>query len=208
MGFGLSGSVSVPKVEAPKLEVPKVPDPAAALAGAAAAAKGAVAGAIDGAAAAAKGAVDGAIGAAGAAVKAAVNLASVAGALAEVAVSFKGLAADFAMEPHMVLDANASFGETEFEKGPVRILIDLTPEKAQANTETLHLRSDDGSFEGRKRISEFSAKAERMVAVVFENAPMDRTYSLDVIDTEGKAHPMFAKVPYGDLRNSKKRFEA
>jgi hypothetical protein len=193
MGFGISGSVSVPKVEVPKVAAPKVPDPAAALAGAAASAKSTVAGAVGGIAAAAKGAV---------------NLSSVAGALAEVAVSFKGLSADFAMEPHMVLDANASFGETNFEKGPVRILIDLTPEKALANTETLHLKADDGSFEGRKRISEFTGKGERTVAVIFEDAPMDQTYSLDVIDAEGRAHAMFAKVPYGDLRNSKKRFEA
>jgi hypothetical protein len=208
MGFGISGSVSVPKVEAPKVAAPKVPDPAAALAGAAASAKSTVAGAVGGIAAAAKGAVDGVVAAAGAAAKAAVNLSSVAGALAEVAVSFKGLSADFAMEPHMVLDANASFGETNFEKGPVRILIDLTPEKAQANTEILHLKADDGSFEGRKRISEFTGKGERTVAVIFEDAPMDQTYSLDVIDAEGRAHAMFAKVPYGDLRNSKKRFEA
>jgi hypothetical protein len=208
MGFGLGGSVSVPKVEVPKVEVPKAPNPAAAIAGAAAAAKGAVGGAVGGVAAAAKGAVGGALGAAGAAVKAVVNLGSVAGALAEVAVSFKGMSADFAMEPHMVLDANASYGDTNFEKGPIRILIDLAPEKAQANTESLHLRAEDGSFEGKKRINEFTGKTERTVAVVFEDAPMDKTYSLDLIDAGGKAHAMFAKVAYGDLRNSQKRFEA
>ena len=80
--------------------------------------------------------------------------------------------------------------------------------RAQANAETLHLRSDDGSFEGRKRISDFTGRSDRSVAVVFEDAPMDKTYSLDVIDAGGKAHAMFAKIPYGDLRNSKQRFEA
>ncbi|MBW8887403.1 MAG: hypothetical protein JF616_06540 [Fibrobacteres bacterium] len=203
MGFGLNV-----KVEAPKIDVPKV-DVAGAVGGAAAGAAAAVGGAVSGAAATAKAAVSGlASGALGAVGKVAASLAGVAGALAEVAVSFKGAVVDMAMEPHVVLDANASFGDTKFEKGPIRIRIDLTPEKAQANNESLYLRSDDGSFEGRKRISEFDEKAEKTVDVLFEDAPMDQTYSLDVIDASGKSHAMFAEVAYGDLRNSQKRFQA
>ncbi|MEO7424476.1 MAG: hypothetical protein ABI036_04765 [Fibrobacteria bacterium] len=211
MGFGLGGSVSVPKVEVPKVEVPKVEIPkvnvAGAVSGAAAGLAGAVSGAAAGVAAGAKAAVGGVVGGAlGAVGKVAASLAGVAGGLAEVAVSFKGASVDFAMEPHMVLDANASYGDTQFEKGPVWIRVDLTPEKAQENTETLHLRSDDGAFDGKKKINEFSDKSEDTVDVLFEDAPMDQTYSLDVIDEKGVAHSMFAGIPYGDLRNTKNRF--
>lgn len=201
MGFGISASV--PKVEVPKVPaapaVPDVPD----LAGAVKGAVGAVAGAAAGAAAGVKAAAGGVL---GAAAKAGASLAGVAGALAEVAVSFEGPSVDVAMEPHMVLDANAGYGETDFEKGPIWIRVDLAPEKARENQETLHLRSDDGAYDEEKRIDGFSDSTAESVDVLFEDAPMDKTYSLDVIDENGAAHAMFARIPYGDLRNTKNRF--
>jgi hypothetical protein len=201
MGFGISASV--PKVEVPKVPavpaVPTVPD----LAGAVKGAVGAVAGAAAGAAAGAKAAAGGAL---GAVAKVGASLAGVAGALAEATVSFEGPSVDVAMEPHMVLDANAGFGETKFEKGPIWIRVDLAPEKAKENHETLHLRSDDGAFDMEKKINEFQDETAETVDVLFEDAPMDRSYSLDVIDGKGVTHAMFAKIPYGDLRNTKNRF--
>jgi len=181
MGFGLSGSVSVPKLEVPKVpEAPKAPD--------------------------VKSAASGAIGSALGGAAKAFSLAGVAGALVEAAVSFKGAVVDFAMEPHLVLDANASFGDTKFEKGPIWIRVDLAPAQAKENAETLHLRSDDGAFDGKKKINAFTDAADKTVDILFEDAPMDQTYSLDVIDEQGAAHQMFAGIPYGDLRKTKNRF--
>lgn len=207
MGFGISASV--PKVEVPKVPaapavpsvpaLPNVPD----LAGAVKGAVGAVAGAAGGVAAGAKAAAGGAL---GAAAKAGASLAGVAGALAEVAVSFEGASIDVAMEPHMVLDANAGFGETNFEKGPIWIRVDLAPDKAKENHETLHLRSDDGAYDEEKKIDAYSDETAETVDVLFEDAPMDKSYSLDVIDEDGVTHAMFAGIPYGDLRNTKNRF--
>lgn len=201
MGFGISASV--PKVEVPKVPaapaVPSAPDLAGAVKGAVGAVAGAAAGAVAGAKAAAGGAL-------GAAAKAGASLAGVAGALAEVAVSFEGPSVDVAMEPHMVLDANADYGDTNFEKGPIWIRVDLAPGKARESNETLHLRSDDGAYDEEKRIADFTDDTAETVDVLFEDAPMDRTYSLGVIDEYGATHAMFAGIPYGDLRNTKNRF--
>jgi hypothetical protein len=211
MGFGVSASV--PKVEVPKVPTvpaaPKAPDLAGAVAGAAAGVKSAASGAVSGAAglaAGAKAAVGGVAGGAlGAIAKGAASLAGVAGGLAEVAVSFKGASVDVAMEPHMVLDANASYEETKFEKGPIWIRVDLTPEKAGQSDEVLHLRSGAG-FDEKRPVSDFKESGPRTVDVVFEDAPMDQAFSLDVIDGEGRTHAIFSGIPYGDLRKSKNRF--
>lgn len=204
MGFGLN--VEVPKVEVPKVAVPDVAAPkidiAGAVSGAAAGLKGAVSGAAAGVAAGAKGVVGGALGSVGGA---ALSLSSVAGALAEVAVSFKGGTADVAMEPHMVLDANAGYGETKFEKGAVWIRVDLPSDKAKASTDTLHLFSGSGAYDQNRKISAFKEKGANTVDVVFEDAPMDQSFSLDVIDGQGRTHSIFAQVPYGDLRKTKNR---
>jgi hypothetical protein len=215
MGFGLGGSVSVPKVEVPKVEVPKVEIPkveapkvnvAGAVSGAASGLAGTVSGAAAGMAAGAKAAVGGVVGGAlGAVGKVAASLTGVAGALAEVAVSFKGASVDFAMEPHMVLDANASYGDTQFEKGPVWIRVDLTPEKAKKNTETLRLFTDGGEFDQEKKISEFDEAQGNMVDILFEDAPMDKDFSLEAIPEDGSAHTLFTGIAYGDLRKSKSR---
>lgn len=205
MGFGLSASV--PKVEVPKVPaapaVPKAPDLAGAVSGAAAGIAGAVSGAAAGLAATAKGAAEGAL---GAAAKVGASLAGVAGALAEVAVSFEGGTVDVAMEPHMVLDANASYEETKFEKGPVWIRVDMAPEKAEVSGEILHLYVESGGYDQEKPIKEFKEGGTRSVDVLFEEAPMDKLFTLDVIDARGKTHTMFSRVPYGDLRKTKTGF--
>jgi hypothetical protein len=203
MGFGISASV--PKIPAaPKVpDAPKAPDLKAAAAGAAAGfaagAQAAVAGAaksaMAGVAATAKAAVSGA----GAAAK---SLSAVAGALAEVAVSFQGPSVDMAMEPHMVLDANASYGETRFEKGPVWIRVDLPAVKARENGDTLRLYSADGAYDRKKPIREFDEEQGRMVDVLFADAPMNQAYSLEVIPASGSPRPMFREIPYGDLRKT------
>ena len=41
--------------------------------------------------------------------------------------------------------------------------------------------------------------------VLFEEAPMDKEYSLEVIPASGSAHIIFKDVPYGDLRATKGR---
>lgn len=204
MGFGFSGKIEAPKVEAPKVAAPK-PDVAGAVAGVAAGAAAAVKGAASAAAATAKGALGGAAGIAGKA-GGAVSLSAVAGALADVSVSFKGGTEDSAMEPHMVLDANASYEETRFEKGPVWIRVDMPPEKAKENGETLHLRSGDGAYDRKKPIKEFAESGTKTVDVVFEEAPMDKAYTLEVVGASGKAYPVFSGIAYGDLRKSKNRF--
>jgi hypothetical protein len=194
------------KIKAPKVEIPKV-DVAGAVKGAADAAAGAVAGAVKSATSAVTGAVASATAAVSGAVDSAVSsLASVAGAIDDVAVSFTGAIEDIALEPHLQLDANASYGDTKFEKGPVWIRVDLTADRAKANGETLHLRSDDGSFDAKKGIKDFIEHASGYVDVLFEDAPMDKDYSLDVIDERSAVHAMFAGIPYGDLRKTRNRY--
>lgn len=200
MGFGLDAKVEVPKAIVPKVEVPSA---AAAVAGAAGALAGAVAGiaagaesALAGAAATAKAAVSGAAGAA------AKSLSALPGALAEVAVSFQGPSVDVALEPHLVLDANASYGETEFVKGPIWIRVDLPPAKARLNGDSLRLFSSDGAYDMRKAICEFDEERGTMVDVLFPDAPMDLAYSLEVLPQTGDPRSMFRDIPYGDLRKT------
>jgi hypothetical protein len=219
MGFGLDV-----KVEAPKVEVPKV-DVAAAAKSAASAATGAVSGAVDSAKSAvnsavdsAKGAVKDAVGAVTADVNSAVDaatdavesvkasLSTVAGAIAEVAVSFTGAIEDIVLEPHLSLDANASFGKTKFEKGPVKIKVEHTPEEAKINEDLIHIYSGSGGYDKMMKVSEYVSDDGKSVMVQFDDAPMDETYSLEVIYTNGRKQTMFTGIPYGDLRNTKNRF--
>lgn len=219
MGFGLK--VEVPKVEVPKVAAPKVDAPKLDIAGAAAAVGGAAAGAMGsvagaaaagvaagaaaavGGAAGLKNAVGGALGAAGGA---ALSLSAVAGALAEVSLSFHGGTEDAAMEPHMVLDANAGYEETKFEKGPVWVRVDLPPDLAKASTDTLHLYCASGAYDKREKISAFKDQTSATVDVEFPDAPMDQAFSLDVIDDQGHAHAIFAHVAYGDMRKTNNRY--
>jgi hypothetical protein len=200
MGFGIDVKVEVPKVEVPKVEVPKV-DVGAAVTGAASAATGAVASAVGAATAGASAAL-------GSATKAAASLAGTAGALADVAVSFTGPCVDLVLEPHLVLDANASYADTGFEKGPVRIRIDLTAAEAAEHGDTLRLFSGTGSYDQSKRISDYVESTEATIVVRFEAAPMNETFSLQVIPAQGEPHLVFSGVPYGDLRKTKQRFPA
>ncbi len=219
MGFGLNVKVEVPKVEVPKVDV------AAAAKSAASAATGAVSGAVDSAKSAvnsavdsAKGAVNDAVGTVTGAVNSAVDaatdavesvkasLSTVAGAIAEVAVSFTGAIEDFVLEPHLQLDANASFGKTKFEKGPIWIRVEHTPAEAKNNTDTLHIFSASGTYDKKMKVANYTDDNGKTVVLLFEEAPMDETYSLEVIRSDGGKRNIFRSVPYGDLRKTKQRF--
>ncbi|HMA65314.1 MAG TPA: hypothetical protein VKO63_08950 [Chitinispirillaceae bacterium] len=235
MGFGLNVKVEVPKVEVPKVEVPKVDVAAAAknmtssvtgavsgaidsakstvnsavdsaksaVAGAVDSAKSAVAGAVD----SAKSAVDGAVSAATDAVESAkASLATVAGAIAEVAVSFKGAIEDIVLEPHLSLDANASFGKTKFEKGPIWIRVEDNPAEAKTNTDTIHIFSGSGTYDKTQKVCDFTDNNEKTVVLLFEEAPMGERYSLEVIRADGGKKTIFSNITYGDLRKTKQRF--
>lgn len=224
MGFGLNVKVEVPKVEVPKVEVPKV-DVAAAAKNVTSSVTGAVSGAIDsakstvnsavdsaksavaGAVDSAKSAVDGAVSAATDAVESAkASLATVAGAIAEVAVSFTGAIEDFVLEPHLQLDANASFGKTKFEKGPIWIRVEDTPAEAKANTDMIHIFSGSGDYDKTMKVSDFTKDNGKTVDLLFEEAPMGDTFSLEVLKDGGVKKTIFSKVSYGDLRRTKQRF--
>ena len=201
MGFGLDLDV---KVEVPKVEVPKV-DVGAAVSGAVNAATSAVSGAVSSVA----GAVDSVAGAVSGAVKTATDavssLASVAGAIAEVAVSFTGAIEDLVLEPHIQLDANASFGDTQFEKGPVWIRLEMTEDEAKASTDSLHLSCESGAYDKMQRISNFADTNATSVVVVFEEAPMNETFTLELVSGNGDTTQLFSGVAYGHMRKSKDR---
>lgn len=207
MGFGIK--VDVPKVEVPKVEVPKV-DVAAVVSGATSAvdsAKAAVTGAVD----SAKDAVSDAVGAVTGAVSGAVDaakalLSTVAGAIADVAVNFTGSIEDFVLEPHFSLDANASFGKTKFEKGPIWIRVECTPEEAKANTDMMHVFSATEAYDKKLKVCDFTKDNGRTVDLLFEEAPMGEKYSLEVIKANGGKKIIFSNVAYGDLRRTKQRF--
>jgi hypothetical protein len=206
MGFGINLNV---KVEAPKVEVPKV-DIASAAKGAVDSAKAAVSGAtasatsaVSGAVGAVTGAVSGAVAAASGA---AAALSNVAGAIADVAASFTGAIEDLVLEPHCILDANASFGDTKFEKGPIWVRVDLTTEEAQQNDDTIHLWSGSGAYDEKRRICEYHEDDEHGVDVRFDDAPMSDRFSLEILPASGDPKVIFKDVPYGDLRKSKRRF--
>jgi len=219
MGFGLNVKVEVPKVEVPKVDVAAAAKSAAsaatgAVSGAIDSAKSAVNGAVDSAKAAvsgavdsAKGAVDGALATANSAVESAkASLSTVAGAIAEVAVSFTGAIDDIVLEPHFSLDANASFGDTKFEKGPIWIRVEDTPEQAKANTDTIHIFSGSGEYDKTMKVSDFTKDNGKTVDLLFEEAPMGETFSLEVLKAGGAKKTIFSRIPYGDLRRTKQRF--
>jgi hypothetical protein len=213
MGFGIKVDVKVP---APKVELPKV-DVGAAVTGVANAAAGAVASttaAVTGAVASTTAAVTVAVASATAAVTGAVSsLSSVAGAIADVAVSFTGAIEDLVLEPHLQLDANASYSDTKFEKGPIWIFVDLTPEEAADAADTLHIFSKSGNYDRRYAIrdnyvadsdSDSDATEEdlgySMVKIRFEDAPMSESFSLEVVPQGAPPYVVFRDISYGDLR--------
>jgi hypothetical protein len=205
MGFGLNIKVEAPKVETPKVDVAAAASQAASsVTGAVSGAMGAAMGAVSGAVGAVTGAVEGAVaGVAATASGAAAALSSVAGAIADVDVSFKGAAEDFVLEPHLQLDANASYGKTKFEKGPIWIRIELTPDEAKLCTDTLHLFSESGEYDAKQKISDYKDNNETTVVIVFEKAPMDEKYSLEIIPEGGEPRVVLSRVPYGDLFKTK-----
>lgn len=198
MGFG--GNIKV-KVE--------VPDIASAAGKAVDTASGLVSGAgniVSGAVDATRSSVDTATGAISDTVdNASGALNRVAGAIGEVAVSFTGAAEDLVLEPHLQLDANASWGKTAFEKGPIRVRVDLTRMEADNNTDTIRMVSASGNFDEQKQISTYTESGENTVDVMFENAPMNETFSLEILHDGGEIRTVFSGVPYGDLRNMKGR---
>ena len=193
MGFGVSVNIETPDVSS---AVDAAKD---ALSGAVGAAQGVVTSVTD----AVTGAVDAASSAAAGAVS---SLTEVAGAIADVAVSFKGATVDFALEPHLQLDANASWGDTKFEKGPVWIRIEMPSDEADTAGDILHLFSSGGSFDEQKEFRDYDESTPETVDVLFEDVPMNEDYSLEVLFANGATRTMFRNIPYGDLRKTRTRF--
>jgi uncharacterized protein YjbJ (UPF0337 family) len=208
MGFGLDIKVDVPKVPIPKVDV----------AAAVNSAKSSATGAVDSAKSAASDAVNSAknkvsdtIGSVTDAVSGAVetakaSLSTVAGAISEVAVSFTGAIEDFVLEPHAILDANASYEKTKFEMGPIWIRVDHTPDEANVSTANLHLFCTSGKYDEKQMISSFTKDSGTTVAVLFENAPMNEHFSLEIIPADSAPITIFTEVSYGDLRKTKQRY--
>jgi hypothetical protein len=207
MGFGIDIKVDIPKVDA---------------ASTVNSAKGAVTGVVSGAVDSAKSAVTNTINSAkntvsdtvvsvtdavsGAVEAAKTSLSTVAGAITEVAVSFTGAIDDLVLEPHLLLDANANFGLTNFEKGPILIRVEHTPDEAKINTDTLHIFSESGAYDKTQKVSDFSDNNGKTVTLLFKEAPMNEKYSLEVIHADGGQKTIFTNIAYGDLRKTKQRF--
>lgn len=210
MGFGLNVKVEAPKVEVPKVDVAAATSSVTdAISGAVDSAKGAVNDAVSTATAAVNGAVSAATEAANSVVsvatKAVASLTTVAGAIADVAASFTGAIEDIALEPHLSLDANASFGKTQFEKGPIWIRIEMPAGEAKDARETLHLFTGSGSYDKKKLMKDYIESTPDTVDVLFEDAPMDENYSLEIV-LKGKKRTLFKDIPYGDLRKMRMRY--
>lgn len=118
---------------------------------------------------------------------------------------FGGEAGDAALGQHMAQPGKASYEDGPCGKGPVWIRVILAPEQARECGDVLRLRSEDGGYDREKPISGFDECGKNTVDLLFEDAPMDRAFSLDVIDAQGKAHIMFSGIPYGDLRKAANR---
>lgn len=202
MSFGMNVKVDVPKVDIPKVDVSGTIDGV----------KNTVSGAIDSAKTAVNDMVDSAKDTINSAIDTATNavnevkesLSSVAGAIADVAVSFTGAIEDIALEPHLQLDANASFSITNFEKGPIMIRVEMTPDEAQACTDKLHLYS--ASFNEQKMITDFKNADGKTIGVLFEDAPMSENFTLEIIHDSGAPSVMFSDIPYGNLRKSRQGY--
>ena len=110
---------------------------------------------------------------------------------------------DRPMEPHAGQDANADYAETEFKRGPIWIRVDLTPEAAKRCPDRLHLFSESGEYDQEQPVSEYTDAGEDTVDLLFEDAPMNQAYTLEVHATGGKTYTVFENVTYGDLRREK-----
>ena len=204
MGFGMKVKVEAPKVEVPKVDV----------AGAVDGVKDSVSGAVDSAKSAVSDAVDSAKDAVNGAVEAATDavndvkesLSSVAGAIADVAVSFTGAIEDIALEPHLQLDANASYAKTNFEKGPLRIRMEMTPEEALASNVNVRLFTESGNYDEIRPVKDFQDENGVTVVLIFEEVPMGEYFSLKTIDDNGVSNLIFRNVQYGNLRKTKQRY--
>ena len=202
MGFGLDLNI---KVEAPKIEAPKV-DVAAATKDVMDSAKATVASAT-GALGALANTVNEAAEVVSDVVRSLTKAAtSTAGAIADMAVSYTGPTVDLVLEPHLILDANASYADTQFKKGPIWIRIEMPPDESQMCTHALHLYSDSGEYDVTHPISDMTEQDEGTVRILFENAPMNACFTLEVILSEGKTRLVFSGVPYGSLRKTRPRY--
>jgi hypothetical protein len=204
MGFGLNIKIEAPKVEVPKVEAAAAVSAATgAVSGAVSAATSAVSGAVGAVTAAVTGAVTGAAAAASGAVAA---ISSVAGAIADVDVSFKGATEDFVLAPHVQLDANAGYDDTdEFQWGPIWIFIDLPPDEAKKSNDELHIFTKTGNYDKRFKICNAYRKNEQdssTVYVEFEKAPMSELFSLEAISENGNPYLIFHELAYGYLRSN------
>lgn len=193
MGFGVDLNV---KVEAPKVDV------AAAVSAGTTAVASVVGGAVAAATTAAGEVVAAVAAGAQAAAEAVASLAQVAGAIADVEVSFTGPTEDIPMDPHSMLIANASFEETQFEKGPVWIRIRIMPALVDQYPYAFRLYSLDGTYDVTRNLAEYAAQGPAHVDLLFEDAPMGQQslYALDVVSATGAVQTVFSGVQYGDLR--------
>ncbi len=201
MGFGIDLDV---KVEVPA--VPSVSDVAKTVGQVVSAATDAVAAAVPAAKEAATNLADAATGLATTVGGAVGSLAGAAGLLAEPEVSFTGDIADIPMEPHTVLEANADEEETQFEKGPVWIRLQMTPEQARQCTDTLHLFCETGDYDEEKAIADFDDEGEDTVDIQFTDAIMHKSarYTLEIVTEDGDAYLVFEHATYGKLRKDEK----
>jgi hypothetical protein len=136
----------------------------------------------------------------------------------------EGGAEDIPQPPHVVLQADASEDEslegvplgdepldddesdteTQSEKGPLWIKVDLMPEEAKLSTDTLHLYSESGEFDRKQSVGDFTNSSDISVEIVFQDVPMDQQYSLEIIPAEGAPYKVFSNTAYSDLKMENK----
>jgi hypothetical protein len=202
MGFGIK--IEVPKVEVPKVEIPSV-DPSKI----ADDIKNSATGAVNNIAQSVKNTAESAVKSVQDKIaeikKSLPSLDAVAGAITDVSVSFTGDIDDIVLEPHFNLSANASYEDTRFEEGLIEILVDMTAAEASKCNDEMRLYSSTGSFDQKKKVSEFFVKNEEYVMMMFENAPMNETFSLEVSSGDNAPKLIFSNVQYGDLKTTRKK---
>ncbi len=200
MGFGIDLDVKVdaPKVETPAANVATLASSVtAALTGAVTSVASAVSTAVTDAADAAANTVGAALGATG-------SSAGIAGANADVDPSYTGTTEDNVLEPHLILDANANYEETQFVSGPIWIRLDLLAVEAKECTDVLHLFSTSGDYDRTCPVADFTEANRSTVDVKFEAAPMSSSFTLEIVTEGGETYTIFENVTYGRLRRDGK----
>jgi hypothetical protein len=110
---------------------------------------------------------------------------------------------DIPLAPNEQIGANACYEETNFEKGPIWILVDMTPEEAEQSIDILHLFSESGEFDVERPVSEYTDTSTDSVNILFDEVPMNLTYTLEIMPSAGEPYTVFSNVTYGDIRIEK-----